>query len=187
MDNASTYTRESNATVSFAASCTVEPALLLITPRANMHAFDNDHDYCEDSPVDHFLNVYTVRKVSCEQATQIEEETRDQAVTAMWQNVQSALQSQDLADKTYATKLTRSLQQINNISAAPLEHDRKYENTAITLVLAYWRLKQLGMYVSTSSLVCQMSSSFHEQYMKFIHAGVSFGTRHAPMVRSPVE
>ena len=51
VDNASTHTRVSNVTVSL--SSTVEPALLHITPRANMHVFDNDHDYCEESPADH--------------------------------------------------------------------------------------------------------------------------------------
>ena len=103
-----------------------------------MHPFDNDHDYCEESPADHFLKVDTVTNISCEQATKIEEETRDQAVTAMWhlehaKHIAASRFGQicKMTDKTDATKLDRRLQQINNISAAPLEHGRKYENTVI--------------------------------------------------------
>ena len=39
-----TCARVSNATVSCVASSPVVPSLIQFTPKANMHAFDNDHE-----------------------------------------------------------------------------------------------------------------------------------------------
>ena len=79
-----TSTRVSNAAINFAASSTVNPALMQIISPANMHAFDNDHDYCTLTPSEHCLQADTLTHLSEEQATQIEPDTRGQAVVALW-------------------------------------------------------------------------------------------------------
>ena len=84
MDSKTTLTRVSNATINIAASSTVKPALMRITTPANTHAFDNAHDDCTLTPSEHYLQFDTLTNISQEQVTQIEQDTRGQAVVGLW-------------------------------------------------------------------------------------------------------
>ena len=61
----------------------VVPSLIQFTPKANMHAFDNDHDYLQLTPTQHYLQQVTVTQISDERATQIERDTKGQAVSKL--------------------------------------------------------------------------------------------------------
>lgn len=155
VDSKTTHTRVSNATINFAASSTVNPALMHITTPANMHAFDNDHDYCTLTPSEHYLQVDTLTNISQEHVTQIEQDTRGQAVVGLWHTERTKRMTASrfgrickVTEKTDADKYAQSLQQVKSISAAPLEHGRKYESTAVK---AY--CKKTGNGVTTSGLV----------------------------------
>ena len=155
VDSKTTFTRVCNATINFAASSTVSPALMQIISPANMHAFDNDHDYCTLTPSEHYLQADTLTHISEEQATQIEQDTRGQAVEALWHAERTKRMTASrfgrickLTDRTDAGKFARCLQQTKTISAAPLEHGRKYEGTALK---AY--REKTGSNVTASGLV----------------------------------
>ena len=145
----------SNATINFAASSTVKPALMRITTPANTHAFDNAHDYSTLTPYEHYLQVDTLTNISQEQATQIEQDTRGQAVVGLWHTERTKSMTASrfcrickMTEKTDADKYAQSQQQMKSISVARLEHGRKYESTAVK---AY--CKKTGNGVTTSGLV----------------------------------
>ena len=133
-----TRTRVSNATLSFAASSSVVPSLTQFTPEANIHAFDNDHAYLQLTPAQHYLRQDTVTHISDEHATQIECDTKGQAVSKLWHADRAKRITASrfgrickMTERTDATKLAASLQEQNIISAAPLEYGRKHESNAI--------------------------------------------------------
>ena len=103
-----------------------------------MHAFDNDHDYLQLTPAQHYLQQDTVTQISDEQATQIERDTKGQAICKLWHAERAKRITASrfgrickMTDRTDKTKLATSLQEQNMISAAPLEYGRKHESTAI--------------------------------------------------------
>ena len=117
VDSKTTFTRVSNATINCAAS-TVSPALMLIISPANMHAFDNDHDYCTLTPFEHYLQTDTLTHISEEQVTQVEQDSRGQAVVALWHAERTKRMTASrfgkickLTKRTDADKFARGLQQ----------------------------------------------------------------------------
>ena len=86
---------------------------------------------------EHYLQADTLTHIS-EQATQIEQDTRGQAVVGLWHAERTKRMTASrfgkickLTKRTDADKSARGLQQAKTISAASLEHGRKYEGAAL--------------------------------------------------------
>ena len=110
---------------------TFEPADTLVVA--------HDHDYLRLTPEDTFLERIAVTHITQEKISAIEEKTRGQANNNIWKLERTKRLSSSMfgrickaTDRTDMVKLAKSLAQVSDIKAAPLEHGRKHESVALS-------------------------------------------------------
>jgi len=75
--------RVQNEAINYAATYEQIPLLQTFSP-ANTYGVNNDHDYMEISPAEHFLRSANISAISAQQAADVEAHTRGQANSRLW-------------------------------------------------------------------------------------------------------
>jgi hypothetical protein len=122
---------------------------------ANARAVAKDHDYLKLTPEDNFLEKIYVTNISKEMVISIEKKTMGQSSNNMWKEERTKRLPSSMfgrickcTDRTDKNKLAKSLVEIREIKAAPLEHGRKHEQIAVTRFM-----EETGMTVHSCGLV----------------------------------